>query len=484
MSEQRPLYPVRDATASAKAPRTVRFWAVPIVISLAVLAALAALYLGGNLKPTSNLRHFPIALVNEDAGPTGEKIVKGLVGSLDKDKFDIRVLSRQEARQQLDTARIYGAALIPPDFSEKLKVVARSAIGEGKLERPVVAISTNPRAGSLGASIAGQTLGRGLGAVSARAGKQLSQSVAQQTEGRPLPSAVSLALANPIDIRTVPHRPLPDGTGNGLSAFYYSFLLMLGGFIGSVVVSMLVDSMLGYIPAEFGPVYRFAERVNVSRFYTLLLKWALVVVLALLTSAVYAGIAAGLGMPLGHGWAIWLYGVFIIAAVGITSTSLIAALGWIGTLVSFVLFVIVGLPSAGAEVPPEATPALFGLLSKFEPMHQVFLGTRALLYFEGQAKAGLSQAVAATALGLSAGLVFGAIVTNVYDRRAYRRILAPAAASINTPTAAVREAASVDEFGTVDAPEPFLTRATGAARQGDAPERATGSAARPPGDKP
>jgi hypothetical protein len=55
----------QSGQANPKATRTVRFWNVPIVITLAVLAALAAFYLGGILNPMSNLRHFPIAAVND-----------------------------------------------------------------------------------------------------------------------------------------------------------------------------------------------------------------------------------------------------------------------------------------------------------------------------------------------------------------------------------------------------------------------------------
>jgi uncharacterized phage infection (PIP) family protein YhgE len=53
---------------------------------------------------------------------------------------------------------------------------------------------------------------------------------------------------------------------------------------------------------------------------------------------------------------------------GITSTSLIAVLGALGLLVSMFVFVILGLPSAGATVPLQAAPPLFGWLAKFEPM--------------------------------------------------------------------------------------------------------------------
>ena len=126
-------------------------------------------------------------------------------------------------------------------------------------------------------------------------------------------------------------------------------------------------------------------------------------------------------MPVQNSLALWLFGAFAIPAVGITSTSLIAVLGAIGLLVSMFVFVILGLPSAGAAVPLEATPALFGWLAKFEPMHQVFLGARALLYLGGRADAGLSQSLELTAGGLVIGVLLGVVVTRLYDRRGYHR---------------------------------------------------------------
>src|SRR5579875_1097822 len=272
----------------------------------------------------TNLRHFPVAVVNEDAGPTGDQLVNGLTSGLDKDKFDVRVLSRQDAMHQLDTAQAYGAVVIPPTFSSKLQDFARSAVTSGPVDRPAVHVTTNPRAGTLGAGIAGQTLSQAMSAANHSLGERLSQEIAAQTQGAPMAGAVTFMLGSPIDIKSEVYKALPNGTGNGLSAFYYVLLLLLAGFTGSIVVSTLVDSMLGYVPAEFGPVYRFAEQVRISRFRTLLIKWAQ---LALLTAAVYMAIASGLGMPIDRSWPLWLYGVFAIAAVGVTSTSLIAVLG-------------------------------------------------------------------------------------------------------------------------------------------------------------
>ena len=98
MSQSQPRHAAPNPKRNIKAIRTVRFWAAPLVITLALMSALCALYLGGILNPTTNLRHFPIAVVNEDAGPTGAQIVDGWSPDLDKNKFDVRVVSHDEAQ--------------------------------------------------------------------------------------------------------------------------------------------------------------------------------------------------------------------------------------------------------------------------------------------------------------------------------------------------------------------------------------------------
>ena len=79
MPQRQPRHAAPNPKRNTKALRTVRFWALPIGATLALMAALCALYLGGILNPAINLRHFPIAVVNEDAGPAGKQIVDGLV---------------------------------------------------------------------------------------------------------------------------------------------------------------------------------------------------------------------------------------------------------------------------------------------------------------------------------------------------------------------------------------------------------------------
>jgi ABC-type multidrug transport system permease subunit len=196
--------------------------------------------------------------------------------------------------------------------------------------------------------------------------------------------------------------------------------LVLAGFIASSVVSRLVDSML-------------TNQARVSRLRTLLIKWTMVAVLALLTSAAYVLIAGQLGMSVQNSLTLWLFGAFAILSVGAASTSLIAALGAVGVGVSMFVFVILGIPSAGATVPLEATPAWFEWLAKLEPMHQVFMGTRSLLYLGGTAGSGLSQSLVWIAAGLVVGVLFGVGVTRSYDRRADRR-LPTTSTPVETPT--------------------------------------------------
>lgn len=117
----------------------------------------------------------------------------------------------------------------------------------------------------------------------------------------------------------------------------------------------------------------------------------------------------------------WEYGALAISAVGITSVSVMSVFGSAGLLVNLFIFIVLGLPSSGGTVPIEAMPKMFEWLSTFEPMHQIYIATRAILYFDGHGAAGLTHGVAMTLVGLAVGVVLGAVVTWLYDRRGFHR---------------------------------------------------------------
>jgi hypothetical protein len=94
----------------------------------------------------------------------------------------------------------------------------------------------------------------------------------------------------------------------------------------------------------------------------------------------------------------------------------------IGQLLAMLIFVYLGLASSGGTVPLQALPGAFQWVAEIEPLRQILGGTRAILYFDAQADAGLARAVTAAALGLVFWLVAGAVVVRWYDRKRFNRM--------------------------------------------------------------
>ncbi|SNT08847.1 DUF3533 domain-containing protein [Rhodococcoides kyotonense] len=411
--------------------RGPKLWLAPVLVVSLLMSVLAAVYMGGILDPKKSLHDFPIALVVSDEGdvlPTGEQanfgnqIRDGLVAGIDPNTVDLRQMGIAQAHDELDSGEVFGAIVIPSDFTKRLSILAEASVVAGDVDKPVITVYTNPRAGTLGSSLFSAIGDQALGEANTKVGQQLTESVqAQLAAGQSMSGAAALTLADPIDIIVTPHDPLPDGTGLGLSAFYYALLLLLAGFTGAMVVSALVDSVLGFTPTEFGPFFRHTRAAPISRLQTMFVKWALMAILGVVVSALYLWISTALGMPSSHSLLLWMYGALAITAVGVTAVSIVSVFGTLGLLINLILFVVLGLPSAGATVPISAAPRLFGWLAQFEPMHQVYLAVRAILYFDARWDAGLGHGVTATLIGTAIGLVFGFVVVRFYDRKGFER---------------------------------------------------------------
>jgi len=398
----------------------------------ALAALLTLMYMDYVVNPQKNLHDFPIALVNQDVGDTlpgrtqrvdfGDQVMDGLRKAIPANEFDVRVLGLNEAQLQMQSGQVYGTIIIPGDFSKRLGILGVGSVVPGDIERPIITLQTNPRIGAYATGVVQRFGSQALPQVDAAVGKQLTQQVsAQLGSSTPLSGATRITLASPINIVVDQFRPLPDGTGQGLTAFFYALLLLMVGMVGAMVVHQLTDSALGFLPTEWGPWYMHFPRTPISRLHTLLLKWAAVVTMAVIVSAVMMGIGSALGMPIDRPLMLYLYGAFAIIAVGITCTSVLAAIGTSGLLVNMIVFIVLGLPSSGGSVPIEATPKYFAWLASFEPMHQVFVGTRAILYFDAGAQAGLSRGFWMSALGLAIGLVLGLVITRFYDHKGLER---------------------------------------------------------------
>ncbi|WP_452448209.1 YhgE/Pip domain-containing protein [Nocardia jiangxiensis] len=427
------------STDSAEVPANPRRlspvrWTFPIIVMTLLSALLSVMYLDYVIDPEKNLHDFPIALVNQDVGDTiggkqvnfGDQVQDGLRKAVPADKIDLRVLGLNEAQLQMQTGKVYATVIIPSDFTKRLGILGVGSVVPGDIERPIITLQTNPRTGAFATSIAQRFGNEALTQVDTTVGKQLTEQVqAQLTSGggtaTQLSGATRIVLAHPLNIVTDQFRPLPGGSGQGLTAFFYGLLLLMVGMVGAMVVHQLIDSSLGFLPTEWGPWYVHYPRASISRVRTLLIKWAAVAVMAVVVSAVMMGIGKMLGMPIDQPLTLFLYGALVIIATGFTCTSVLAAIGSSGLIVNMIVFIILGLPSSGGSVPIEATPKYFGWLASFEPMHQVFLGTRAILYFNGSGDAGLARGCWMAALGLAIGLVLGLVITRYYDHKGLER---------------------------------------------------------------
>ncbi|WP_075730836.1 YhgE/Pip domain-containing protein [Streptomyces acidiscabies] len=398
----------------AKAPTRPgpALWLTPAVLVTVIMAALASLYLGSSVNSADHLDGFPVAVVNADRGDTGAKITEGLRKNTDPHKFDLRTLTLAEAREQMGEGKLYGAIVLPADLTQRLGALS----GPGTdVQRPQVTVYTNPLANTSSVSIVNAYATKALTGVNETVGKQLLAAAPKA------PGIARLVLAAPLDVHTTPYEAVPSGTGNGLSAFYYALLLVLAGFTGSVIVANLVDAQLGFIPLEWGPVYRMAANSGHSRQSTLLFKWALMGGLAVVVSSAYLGIAAWLGMPLDHPWQLWLLGILVIAAVAVVAQAILALLGGLGMIISLLLFVVLAVPSSGGTTPLEALPPFIRFLSGFEPVHQAYVGVRSVLYFGATWDGGLGRAVIASTVALVLGLAAGFLGTRAYDRKGLTR---------------------------------------------------------------
>ncbi|HLS77329.1 MAG TPA: ABC transporter permease [Nocardia sp.] len=421
-------------------PRTLlRAVLFPLVVITLVASLLSYLYLAYVADPEENLHGFPIALVNMDVGDTigtpeeprqvnfGTQVADGIVAEVPADEIDLRVLGINEAQRQLRNGEVYGAIIIPGDFSKRLGILGVGSVVPGDIEQPIITVQTNPRVGPFATAIVTRIADRMLPQVNAQVGAQLTEQVEAQLAppegGEPteISGAARLSLESPLRLVAEEFRPLPNGTGQGLTAFFFALLLLLVGVIGAMTIHTMADAALGFMPTEYGPWFLHFPPTPISRLRTLLLKWSVMFLAAVVIAGIFQLVAHALDMPLERPLALYLYSVLAITAVGVTGLSVLAAFGQAGLLVNLILFVVLGLPSSGGTVPIEATPTYFAWLATFEPMHQVYLAVRSILYFNADFAAGLGRGLWMTIFGLLAGMIFGLVVTKFYDYKGLHR---------------------------------------------------------------
>ncbi|MEU6236906.1 DUF3533 domain-containing protein [Kitasatospora sp. NPDC047058] len=432
MTSNRPEAGVR----ASQVLRNPKVWLAPTIIICTVGFLLSLLYMGGIVNPRGDLHRLPIGLINSDQGAVvagqqlnlGAQITEGIADAPDPgDQVNWRLLDRAGADDLLSKGKLAGALEVPAGFTAAVAALGTPA-GPQPPPRPTMTVLTNPGVGSLASSLASQISQAAARQASVQLGKTLTaQAQAQaQQPGQPAgggaTNAAALQLADPVTVEVTVGHPIGAHSGLGLTAFYYTLLLVLCGFLGANVIGNGVDVALGYAASEVGPIRTQRPLVRISRTQTLVITSVMSVGLSLLTSSlVMLATVVVLGMDASHLPLLWVFSVCATSAVGLGAQALLAAFGGIGQLISMFVFIALSLPSSGATIPLYALPDFYRWLAEFEPMRQLSDGVRAILYFDAQADAGLARAWTMIAIGTVAALVFGFAMTTYYDRKGLHR---------------------------------------------------------------
>jgi YhgE/Pip-like protein len=417
-----PRPPKRSARASTLV-RRARLWLIPTILCGLVALFLSLLYMGGIVNPNGNLHRLPIGLVNEDQGapPPGQpanlgtQITAAIPAQTPGTTVQWRQLTAAQAQDQLSSGKIYGALVVPKNFTTSVEALASNRA----TVRPTLTVLTNPGMGSLGSSLASQISQTAAHQTSLTIGKGLAQAAAAQGAT----ATTQTLLSDPVSITTQQGHPIGSHSGLGLSAFYYTLLLVLTGFIGANIIHNGVDTALGYADSELGPWHTRRPTVPISRTQTLLLKMTMTSFIVILTTTlVMVATIAILGMDAPHQALLWIFSYCASLAVGLGVQAINAAFGGFGQLIAMFVFIALALPSSGATIPLQAVPGFYRFLSIFEPMRQLSDGVRSILYFNARADAGLTRAWIMIAIAWAAALLFGFGMTLYYDRKGLRRL--------------------------------------------------------------
>jgi YhgE/Pip-like protein len=394
-----------------------------------VVVLITGFYIGSVVDPVDHLHDLPVAVVNQDLGATigaqriniGREVQRGLSDSpAVSGRLGLTDTTLAAAEQAMDRGAWYAAVMIPPGFTTSLLTLAGVSAGGPGSGRPQIVILTNQRAGTVGVSLATGVLQPGLAAASGQIGRQLAAFVPAGASS----SLTRAFLADPVTVTTAVYRPLPSHSALGLSAFYLALLILMCGFLAGIIVNSSVDAALGYATTEIGPKWHQRQPLPINRWQTLIIKWVMAIVLAGLMTGLMLLVAVGIfGMDAPHVGLLWLLAWLAAVSVAEGTIVLFAVLGAsFGQLLAMLIFVYVGLASSGGTIPLQALPGVLRWLAEIEPLRQILAGTRAILYFDAQADAGLARAVTAAALGLVFWLVVGVIVVRWYDRKGFNRI--------------------------------------------------------------
>jgi hypothetical protein len=407
---------IAEATQFARHRGT---WLIPTVFMLTLAVVFPAIYLSATSDPQDNLRDLPVGIVSEaqadGAAAPSAMLTAAIHKSVNADAIHLMDMTTTELARRMKTDDIAGAIVIPAAFDDDVRALASG--DPGISEVPLVQIRTNSGDGGISSGLVSANLNPVLAGVRSSFGATLLD--ARQRLAAPVSGAERILLASPYGIQVTPYKALPANAGFGTSAFYYTLVLMLLGFVGASVVNPTVDSALGFAPTEVGPLVSRRPYLHLTRLQTFFVKVVIMTGIAPLAAGLTQLVVIyGVGIEISDPWMLWLFASASVAAVGCGALAVFAAFGGgVGSLVNTIFFIALSMTSSGGTVPLAATPPLFQWLSNITPFHGVLGAVRSILFFDGDAAAGLSEGWIRLAVGAVLGLTTGVVVTAAYAKQ-------------------------------------------------------------------
>jgi YhgE/Pip-like protein len=437
--------PAPSTFPPGKLLRVSKTWIVPGVIAGVLIALITVIYIGSVVNPSGHLNGLPVEVVNQDTGVSsgsqslniGDQVVAALAGSSEvTDRLSLHQATDANADSRMDKGKAYATVVIPADFSRSLGGLYGLSGGRATVGLPTIQLLTNQRAGSLGANLATGVLQPALTSVLHTVATKLGAAASSRA-----PDVATTALrADPVTLTTAAYRPLPNHSAIGLSAFYIALLTLMCGFLGGTLTNSSIDSASGFAPTETGPKWRLRRPLPMTRWHTLVTKWAVITVLAPILVGLMLIIAiAGLHMYAPNVLALWLFSSFAAIVVGLGTLVFFAIFGSLGQLLAMLVFLYLSLASSGGTIPIEALPEPLRWAAEIEPLRQILGADRAIMYFHLTGDAGLTRGLVMTAIGLGLWLLVGFAATRFYDRRGLARISPEALAYIDRSVAQYRD---------------------------------------------
>ena len=178
-----------------------------------------------------------------------------------------------------------------------------------------------------------------------------------------LPTAVHAMAGPSASVRISDIKPLPASDSRGTSGFYLVVALVLAGYMGAA-----------FIGAAFG-VKPAGRRIRA--------RIAGIAVLALVVSSLGIAIVHAIGPLGGHYFPLVGVSMLIVLTVGCVAVALQSALGVLGTLMSMLIFVVLGNPSSGGPFSYELLPGLWRTVGPYLPTGAGVDLVRNISYFSG-----------------------------------------------------------------------------------------------------